>query len=126
MGFSITITADTAAQARHKIRQLAALLEADVVPEPQAAAVPEPQAAAVPEPQAAAVPEPQAEEQPPWADAPTVSLEEVRAKLSELMRAGKRDEVRGLFGTVHSGATKLSEVPETKFGQLLQAAEALS
>jgi alkanesulfonate monooxygenase SsuD/methylene tetrahydromethanopterin reductase-like flavin-dependent oxidoreductase (luciferase family) len=116
LSYTITITAETADEAMAKIRLLAGLMEAEQ----------ERQAATVPEPQADVVPEPQTEEQPPRSDAPPATLEEVRARLSELMQAGKHAEVRGLFGTVHSGATKLSEVPKEKFGQLLQAAEALS
>lgn len=45
------------------------------------------------------------------------TLEEVRAKLAELQKAGKRAEVKTLLGSF--GATKLSEVPAERYTALM-------
>ncbi|MFZ5817264.1 MAG: hypothetical protein ACOY93_18530 [Bacillota bacterium] len=51
---------------------------------------------------------------------PTVTLEEIRARLAELVRAGKQAQVKELFPKF--GATKLSEVPEDRWGELFEEA----
>src|SRR5690606_39735792 len=45
--------------------------------------------------------------------APKVTLEQVRAKLAELTRNGKREQVKALLNEF--GANKLSEVPADKY-----------
>jgi hypothetical protein len=52
-----------------------------------------------------------------------VTLEEVRAKLAELTKIGKREQVQGLLGRY--GVQKLTEVPADKYPELLQLAEAI-
>lgn len=48
------------------------------------------------------------------------TLVDVRAKLGELQKAGKRDRVKEL---IHSfGADRLTDVPEEKYGELMQKA----
>lgn len=54
-------------------------------------------------------------------DLPAVTKEQVRARLSDLSRGGKKDELKKLFAQF--GATKLSEVPEDKYSELYKAAE---
>ena len=52
---------------------------------------------------------------------PKVTLEQVRAKLADLTRNGKRAEVKKLLDEF--GANKLSEVPADKYAELMAKAE---
>lgn len=76
----------------------------------------------------AAAEEYEAAHQPPApAPAPevgSVSLEQVRTVLARLSQAGHTAQVRELIQA--AGANKLSEVDPSKFGQLLEEAEALA
>ncbi len=58
---------------------------------------------------------------PAEAEEPTVTLEEVRAKGTELARAGKRDLVKEVLEA--AGASKLSDVSEDKLGYVMQCFE---
>lgn len=76
----------------------------------------------------AAAEEYEAAQQPP-APAPApevvqVTLEQVRTVLARLSQAGHTAQVRELIKT--AGANKLSEVDPSKFGQLLEQAEAIA
>lgn len=51
------------------------------------------------------------------------TLEEVRAKLADISKAGKQQQVVALIAGL--GAKKLTDVPADKYGQLMQEAEAL-
>ena len=51
---------------------------------------------------------------------PTYSLEQVRAKLAELQKAGKRAEVKALLNGF--GVAKLSEVAPEQYGELMMKA----
>ena len=51
---------------------------------------------------------------------PKVTLEQVRAKLADLTRKGKRAEVKKLLEVY--GANKLSEVPADKYAELMEKA----
>lgn len=70
------------------------------------------------------VPEPVTEEpvtEEPVKDGPKkYTLVEVREKLSELQKAGKRDKVKELLNSF--GASKLPEVPEDKYEELMEKA----
>ncbi len=55
------------------------------------------------------------------AERPKVTLEQVRAKLAELTRNGKREQVKALLNEF--GANKLSEVPADKYAELMAKAE---
>ena len=57
------------------------------------------------------------------AEAETFTLEQVRAKLADLSRGGKQAEVKALLNKL--GAKKLTEVPEDKYPELMQEAEAI-
>lgn len=48
------------------------------------------------------------------------TLVDVRAKLAELQKSGKRDQVKRLLEEL--GAGKLSDVPEEKYGLLMEKA----
>lgn len=80
----------------------------------------------------AAAEEHEAAHQPPapaLAPAPTpevvqVTLEEVRTVLARLSQAGHTAQVRELIQA--AGANKLSEVDPSKYGQLLEEAEAIA
>lgn len=50
----------------------------------------------------------------------TYTMEEVRAKLAALNKAGKRSEVKALLAGF--GAEKLSEIPEEKYTELMDKA----
>ena len=54
---------------------------------------------------------------------PTITLEQVRAKLTAISRSGKQAEVKGLIAKF--GATKLTDLTADKFAGILTAAEAL-
>lgn len=58
---------------------------------------------------------------PDGSEEPTVTLEEVRAKGTELARAGKRDLVKQVLEA--AGASKLSDVPADKLGYVMQCFE---
>ncbi|CDQ17970.1 hypothetical protein [Halobacillus karajensis] len=68
-------------------------------------------------------PEPAPEPDKKKDTAPKVSMETVRAKLADLAREGKQEDVKNLISSFD--AKKLSEVPEDKFGELLAKAEEL-
>ena len=65
------------------------------------------------------VPEPVTEE-PVKNEPKKYTLVEVREKLSELQKAGKRDKVKELLNSF--GASKLPEVPEDKYAELMEKA----
>jgi len=55
------------------------------------------------------------------AERPKYTLEQVRAKLADLTRKGKRAEVKALIQSF--GVSKLSEVPADKYAELMAKAE---
>lgn len=57
------------------------------------------------------------------AETPEVKLEDVRAVLASLTKAGKSDDVKALFAKY--GASKLPEVKKEHYAELLQEARAL-
>ena len=57
------------------------------------------------------------------AETPEVKLEDVRAVLASLTKAGKSDDVKALFAKY--GASKLPEVKKEHYADLLQEARAL-
>lgn len=57
------------------------------------------------------------------APAPTVTLEQVRAKLTELSQGGKKDDIKGLIAKF--GGTKLTDIKPEQYADVLAAAEAL-
>jgi hypothetical protein len=81
---------------------------------------------AKPEPKAKkpAAPAPTPEvEAPAPAPAANVTLVQVRARLAELSSEGKKDAIKKLMADF--GVSKLTEVPEEKYSELMTAAEAL-
>lgn len=60
---------------------------------------------------------------PDPAPQPSLTIVEVRSKLADLRRNGKRDEIKDLLKKF--GADKLTEVPEDKYPELMEKAEAL-
>lgn len=64
--------------------------------------------------------EEKAEAPAPAESGKTYTLEEVRAKLAELNKSGKRAEVKSLLGSF--GAAKLSDIPADKYGELMEKA----
>jgi hypothetical protein len=67
---------------------------------------------------AAPAPAPEAE-----APAAPVTLVQVRARLAELSSEGKKEAIKKLMSDF--GVSKLTEVPEEKYSELMTAAEAL-
>jgi len=55
---------------------------------------------------------------------PAYTLEQVRAKLADLQRQGKRAEVKALIQSF--GVSKLSEVPADKYAELMAKAEEIA
>lgn len=62
-------------------------------------------------------------EEPKTDTAPVVKLEDVRAKLADLMKAGKGDKVKALFSEF--GVSKLTALPEDKLPAIMARAEAI-
>lgn len=81
---------------------------------------------AKPEPKAkkpaAPAPAPEVEATAP-APAANVTLVQVRARLAELSSEGKKEAIKKLMADF--GVSKLTEVPEEKYSELMTAAEAL-
>ncbi|MDF2873360.1 MAG: hypothetical protein K0R22_43 [Sporomusa sp.] len=91
-----------------------------------AAAEPTEVVAAKEEAAAAAAPaksEEKPDETKPVESKPVVTLEAVREKLTAISRAGKKTEVKELITSF--GAEKLTDIPEDKYAEVLEAAEAL-
>lgn len=72
---------------------------------------------------AAEAPAPAAEAPAPAAEAPAVTLEQVRAKLTELSQSGKKDDIKVLIAKF--GGTKLTDLKAEQYADVLAAAEAL-
>lgn len=62
-------------------------------------------------------------EAPAEPPAANVTLVQVRARLAELSSEGKKDAIKKLMADF--GVSKLTEVPEEKYSELMTAAEAL-
>jgi len=71
----------------------------------------------------APAPTPEVEAPAPTEPAPVVTLVQVRARLSELSSEGKKEAIKKLMADF--GVSKLTEVPEEKYGELMSAAEEL-
>lgn len=56
-------------------------------------------------------------------EAPKIALEDVRAKLAALSQSGKQQQVKALVNKY--GASKLTDIPQEKYGEILKDAEAL-
>lgn len=65
--------------------------------------------------------EPDAEE--PAAEEPVYTKEDIRAKLRDLQKAGKKKEVSELIESF--GVTKFTEIPQDKYNELMEKAEEL-
>ena len=94
-------------------------VEKEAAPEP--IEPPEPEIEAEPEPEAEPEAEPEQKTEPTEAEN-TVTLEEIRAKLTALTNSGKQAQVKEI---VNRFGEKLSTVPEESYPELLQAAEEL-
>lgn len=55
-----------------------------------------------------------------YAEEKSYTLEEVRAKLAALQKAGKRAEVKDMLTSL--GVSKLSELPADRYGELMEKA----
>ncbi|MFS1519650.1 hypothetical protein V1503_24805 [Bacillus sp. SCS-151] len=67
-------------------------------------------------------PDPAPEEDPKTEEEqPKVTLEVVRAKLSDISQSGKQEEVKALLTSY--GVKKLTQLPKEKYAELLQKAE---
>jgi len=60
----------------------------------------------------------------PAVEAPSITLEEVRAKLTAISQAGKKSEVKALIAEY--GCTSVTALPAEKFSEILEKAEALA
>lgn len=107
---SITITPETPQQISIIAQAMSALLS-DVTPAPMPMPMPMP------------APVPKAKAKPALAAVPEVTLEQVRAKLSDLSKQSKGAEAKALLAEY--GVTKLTEVPAEKYAEVLAKAETL-
>lgn len=108
---SITITPETPQQISIIAQAMSALLS-DVTPAPMPMPMP------APVPKAKTKPAPA-----PAAAALEVTLEQVRAKLSDLSKQSKSAEAKAMLAEY--GVTKLTDVPAEKYAELLAKAETL-
>lgn len=120
---------DMVAFAKNLVYQLGGYktVEVDIPVNAAAPAVPEPEKPQEPAPFVPDKQEPVEQKAEEKAEAPapaesgkTYTLEEVRAKLAELNKSGKRAEVKTLLGSF--GAAKLSDIPADKYGELMEKA----
>jgi len=109
MNITIKVEADELVQA---ILQLTESMKPSVTAEPKAKRAKTEPAAPVPEIEA-----------PAPAPAASVTLVQVRARLAELSSEGKKEAIKKLMADF--GVSKLTEVPEEKYSELMTAAEAL-
>ena len=107
MNITIKVEADELVQA---ILQLTESMKPSVTAEPKAKRAKTEPAAPVPEIEAPA-------------PAANVTLVQVRARLAELSSEGKKEAIKKLMADF--GVSKLTEVPEEKYSELMTAAEAL-
>ena len=133
VNMSFTINAATATELIREIRKLAAILDAAAretgidSPAPvKAEPVPDPAPAIAEAPETPATPTPTPQASAPPAPAPmaNISMEDVRAKLASLVQADKQEQVKELLASF--GATKLSEVPAERYGELMQKASEIA
>lgn len=68
-------------------------------------------------------PAPEVEAPAPTEPAPAVTLVQVRARLAELSSEGKKEAIKKLMADL--GVSKLTEVKEEQYAELMSAAEAL-
>jgi hypothetical protein len=68
-------------------------------------------------------PAPEVEAPAPAEPAPAVTLVQVRARLAELSSEGKKEAIKKLMADL--GVSKLTEVKEEQYAELMSAAEAL-
>lgn len=66
---------------------------------------------------------PTTELEPTGSDDPVVTLDEVRAKVTQLAKSGKQAEAQALIARF--GGAKLSDIDPSKYAELIKAAEAL-
>lgn len=133
VNMSFTINAATATELIRGIRKLAAILDAAAreagidSPAPvKAEPVPAPAPAIAQAPETPATPPltPQAPASPTPAPTANISMEDVRAKLASLVQAGKQAQVKELLASF--GASKLSDVPAERYGELMQKASEIA
>lgn len=127
ISMSFTIQATTAHEIGRGIRELAAIIEASAKDAGITSDAPAPSSTPTSTTPAPTVRESSAPEQDPSAapapssaepQVPTVSFEDVRAKLASLVQAGKQPQVKELLASF--GASKLSDVPAERYGELMQ------
>lgn len=73
--------------------------------------------------QETSTPESEPDKAPSTTPAPTVTLEQVRAKLAAISQSGKQSEVKKLLNDF--GAKKLTDIPAEKYAELMAAAEGI-
>jgi hypothetical protein len=115
MNITIKVEADELVQA---IIQLTESMKPSVTAEPKAKRV-KTEAPAPIEP----APTPEVVEAPAPAPATNVTLVQVRARLAELSSEGKKEAIKKLMADL--GVSKLTEVKEEQYAELMSAAEAL-
>ena len=104
-------------------QQVAALTQAMMAYIGTPTEAPAPAAEPVAKKRKPAVIEPEAPAAETPAPAPTVTLEQVRAKLTELSQSGKKDDIKVLIAKF--GGTKLTDLKAEQYADVLAAAEAL-
>lgn len=120
VNMSFTINATSANELRRAIQELAAVIETSARETQMNASTTVTQRLepAATEKLASSSTEPPAQEH--TAEAPSVSMEDVRAKLASLVQAGKQTQVKELLASF--GAEKLSQVPPERYGELMAKA----
>lgn len=112
VNLSFTINATNADELRRAIQEVAAVIEASAKEAQGVDSV------------AVTTKEPVREVDNKPSAAPSVSMEDVRAKLAALVKDGKQAAVKELLASF--GASKLSDVPAERYGELMQKASEIA
>lgn len=116
VNLSFTINATNAHELRRAIQELAAVIEASAKEAQGVDSV----AVTTKEPVREVDNKPSATP----TEEPSVSMEDVRAKLATLVKDGKQAAVKELLASF--GASKLSDVPAERYGELMQKASEIA
>lgn len=118
LNIKVEIKADGLEAAIHTLAQVLAGLDLPEIPQTQ----PKVEVTGIPE-EREEPKEESKEEVKPARNTSGLTFEQVRVKLAEISQKGKQQELKQLITDM--GAEKLSDIPEDKFAELIERAEAL-
>jgi len=119
LNIKVEIKADGLEGAIHTLAQVLAGLDLPEIPQTQ----PKVEVTGIPEEKEETQKEEVKKEVKPTENTSGLTFEQVRVKLAEISQKGKQQELKQLITDM--GAEKLSDIPEEKFADLIERAEAL-